>query len=334
MTVRVGEVPLGPAAAAAADLASVESFNVRKLLVLLIPALLLLSACSGTSQDTATPSVLDSVKVTAAAKGKEPKVEFDKPLDIQKQTIKKVTDGDGPVVTAGQTVSIRVVAFNAEDGSTLGETYSADKGEDLDVTDALKKGNKDMYDALVGTKVGSQLAMGAPAVQAQPETGQKASPATLLVFSIESVKDAARPMAQDKVKALEKAGKLPTVKFDSKHKPTITVPKKTDPPKELAVQVLKKGKGAKVTADQTVKANYLGVTWSDGKKFDSSYDKGKAAEFALAQVIKGWTLGLTGQTVGSTVVLSIPSDLAYGDSGSNGQPKGALVFVVDILDAK
>ena len=50
-------------------------------------------------------------------------------------------------------------------------------------------------------------------------------------------------------------------------------------------------------------------------------------------VIPGWDQGLVGVTVGSRVQLDIPSNLAYGDSPSGGQPGGALRFVVDILGA-
>ena len=53
----------------------------------------------------------------------------------------------------------------------------------------------------------------------------------------------------------------------------------------------------------------------------------------LDKVIKGWTQGLTGKTVGSRVLLVIPKDLAYGDAGQ-GDAKGDLVFVVDILGTK
>jgi FKBP-type peptidyl-prolyl cis-trans isomerase len=79
--------------------------------------------------------------------------------------------------------------------------------------------------------------------------------------------------------------------------------------------------------------NYVGVALASGKKFDSSFDRKEPASFALNQVIKGWTQGLAGKTVGSRVLLVIPKDLAYGDSGQ-GDAKGDLVFVVDILGVK
>ncbi len=84
-------------------------------------------------------------------------------------------------------------------------------------------------------------------------------------------------------------------------------------------------------ADQTVTANYTGWVW-DGDKFDSSWDRGEAASFPLTNVVQGWQLGLTGQKVGSKMLLVIPSELGYGEQGSGDSiPGGAtLVFVVDI----
>ena len=82
------------------------------------------------------------------------------------------------------------------------------------------------------------------------------------------------------------------------------------------------------------------MQWADGDNhkagevFDSSYETGQPATFGLGQVITGWTKGLAGQKVGSTVLLTIPASMAYGDDGSTGGPTGTLVFVVDIKSAE
>ena len=77
---------------------------------------------------------------------------------------------------------------------------------------------------------------------------------------------------------------------------------------------------------------YIGAQWSDGTVFDGNYNS-QITPFKLNGVIKGWTQGLKGKKVGSRVELVIPANLAYGDEGKNGSPKGTLVFVVDILAA-
>lgn len=106
---------------------------------------------------------------------------------------------------------------------------------------------------------------------------------------------------------------------------------------KLDVKVLKAGTGKTLTSDSTITVNYFGWT-ADGKIFDSTNKSGTttpADGLSLTQVIAGWQQGLTGQKVGSTVELTIPTDQAYGSSAaSNGQPAGPLKFIVEIISAK
>lgn len=102
---------------------------------------------------------------------------------------------------------------------------------------------------------------------------------------------------------------------------------------KLEVTYLKKANGAKTKASDKISANYFG--WdASGAIFDSTKKKDTDAtpvDFGLTEVIEGWTKGLTGVPVGSTVKLTIPADMAYGskDNG-DGRPVGPLQFVVTI----
>jgi peptidylprolyl isomerase len=114
------------------------------------------------------------------------------------------------------------------------------------------------------------------------------------------------------------------------------VPVKVGPaPTTLVKEDLKVGTGAVVQPNATVKVNYIGVACSTGKIFDSSYKTGQPVEFALNQVIKGWTDGIPGMKVGGQRVLGIPSDQAYGPAGRTGiAPNEALWFVVSVISTK
>ncbi|WP_194422400.1 FKBP-type peptidyl-prolyl cis-trans isomerase [Microbacterium abyssi] len=126
------------------------------------------------------------------------------------------------------------------------------------------------------------------------------------------------------------ASGMPTVVRAPDGRPGIIVPD-SDAPAELEVQTLIKGDGEKVAEDDTLLVNYTGVTWDDREVFDSSWDRG-AATFDMASLIPGFTQGLTGQTVGSQVLIVVPPELGYGEAGTGGVPGNAtLVFVVDIL---
>lgn len=114
------------------------------------------------------------------------------------------------------------------------------------------------------------------------------------------------------------------------------VPVKTGPaPTTLIKEDLKEGTGAEVTPGSTVTVNYVGVTCTTGKVFDSSYGRGQPASFSLDGVIKGWTDGIPGMKVGGRRLLGIPADQAYGAQGSPSGgigPDEPLWFVVDVIE--
>jgi peptidylprolyl isomerase len=103
----------------------------------------------------------------------------------------------------------------------------------------------------------------------------------------------------------------------------------------LNVEKLVTGTGPEVKSGQTISVNYVGVSYTSGEEFDSSWKTGQplSTPIGVGKVIPGWDQGLVGVPVGSRVQLDIPAELAYGTDGANGPP-GPLRFVVDILSAK
>lgn len=100
----------------------------------------------------------------------------------------------------------------------------------------------------------------------------------------------------------------------------------------LAYQVLKRGKGKyTVIESSTVTVHYQAWLASDGAQFDSSIERGTPFTAKLSQVIKGWSEGVQLMRVGERTRFWIPAELAYGNEGMNGQPKGTLIFDVDLI---
>ena len=81
-------------------------------------------------------------------------------------------------------------------------------------------------------------------------------------------------------------------------------------------------------ADDTVVVNYTGWT-TDGKMFDSSVSRGKAATFPLNRVIAGFTEALTMMAPGEKLRAWIPEALAYKGQRD---PKGMLVFDLELIE--
>lgn len=105
----------------------------------------------------------------------------------------------------------------------------------------------------------------------------------------------------------------------------------------LVYETIKPGNGPEAKPNQLVKVHYTG-TLADGKKFDSSRDRGEPFQFVLGkkQVIRGWDEGVAGMLVGERRILTIPPELAYGVKGFAPKipPDATLTFDVELVEVK
>ena len=120
-------------------------------------------------------------------------------------------------------------------------------------------------------------------------------------------------------------------------KPEVTIPA-GEPPVELIIEDIEVGDGAEAVAGQNVEVHYVGVAWSNGQEFDSSWNRNDTFEFGLGrqQVIAGWDQGVAGMKIGGRRRLTIPPHLGYGARGAGGAigPNETLVFVVDLIGTR
>ncbi len=109
-------------------------------------------------------------------------------------------------------------------------------------------------------------------------------------------------------------------------------------PADLEIVDITVGDGDQAQPGQTVVVHYVGVSFSSGKEFDSSWNRNSPFDFRLGarEVIAGWDQGVAGMRVGGRRQLTIPARLAYGDRGAGGaiKPGETLVFVVDLLGVR
>jgi len=123
---------------------------------------------------------------------------------------------------------------------------------------------------------------------------------------------------------------------DLSAKPAVSVDSSAEPPSQLVSEDLVEGGGAEIARGDNADVQYVGVSWSTGHEFDSSWDRG-AQPFSFpvgaGRVIAGWDQGVQGMRAGGRRLLVIPPDMGYGDHGAGGviAPGETLVFVVDAL---
>ncbi|CAM3809387.1 FKBP-type peptidyl-prolyl cis-trans isomerase [Nocardiopsis gilva] len=323
----------------------------RRAAALAVPfsaVLLALSSCASIPEDWKTPAFLrsDSDQMDARLPsvtgkvGEAPKVDFKgkTPPGEQLSGVAKKGSGEGALIRNDDLLQVQIVDYQWT-GKGKAEQKQSSYETGSPVLLKLEEMNDDLRKNLVNQPVGSRVvfvfpgqdpeeakAMGQPS----PEPGDSVS-----IVDVE--KRYGKGDIVEGEQTTDGGDGLPTVPDAGHGTPDITIPEDTDPPKKLKTVDLIEGDGPEVTDEQQVVVQYTGVQWSDGKVFDSTWDKGgKPFTFAVGQgqVIKGWDQGLKGKKVGSRVMLVIPPDLAYGkDAGKRGAPEGTLVFVVDILGA-
>lgn len=103
----------------------------------------------------------------------------------------------------------------------------------------------------------------------------------------------------------------------------------------LGIKIIEKGTGNLPEIGKMVKVHYTGYL-EDGKKFDSSVDRGEPFEFPLGvgRVIKGWDEGVAQLNIGTKAILQIPAELGYGSRGAGGviPPDATLYFEIEVLE--
>ncbi len=293
------------------------------------------SASATEQATTVEPAAVADLPVTVTGEANPavaPEVQITTPLTVEETTREVVVQGSGEEITAQDEVQFAYALYAGSTGELLDSSYGGTDArfELADVTKGIARG-------LVGAHVGDRLAIAiAPGDgfgEAAAQFGKEGVDAdTTFVLVTDVVRLIPDQATGERVDA---PANLPSVDVDEQGVPTGITVSDPAPPADTVAQTLIRGTGPEVTSGMHVKMQYVGATLADGEVFESSWDAGEAFETTIGtgQVIAGWDEGIVGQTVGSRVLLVIPAEDAYGENPTGGQPAGALVFVVDILDA-
>ncbi|WP_030867333.1 FKBP-type peptidyl-prolyl cis-trans isomerase [Streptomyces sp. NRRL S-37] len=312
--------------------------------LLAVPALLLTAACG--SDDDSNGDKTGGVAQVDGKAGEKPEISVPEDGEPSEKTVvETVSEGSGTAIKASDYVRLDWTVEKWGGDQELGGTWAAPaadgKAPHQQSVEQVGKQSRQLppkvLDALKGKKPGSRILVQGTAGELIGEnlnTSSGIAAKDVLIWVVDPV-GAAAVDAKAEVEGEQAAPEegMPEVKAPSQKAATITVPKGAKAPKELEQQVLIKGDGKKVEAGQGLIAQYTGVKWEDGKKFDSSWDHGGATAFQIGTgaVVAGWDQGLVGKNVGDRVLLVIPPSLGYGSNPQSELAKNTLVFVVDIL---
>lgn len=245
----------------------------------------------------------------------EPTISYTPPFDIPTTKSSLVVEGQGDRLVSDEPVLLHYRLESAATGELIDQTFG---GLPKSYVLAPEEMSLELYDALVGTPVGSRVLL----LTTGDETTGTAS--SVLVADVLSTRAEGAPV--------EPREDLPAVVVDGEGVPQVVVPE-GDPPTELEVQTLVRGSGEQITSDSTVVVQYTMVRWSDASVVDSTWDAIGPRSFSLAEAITGWNLGLAEQTVGSRVLLVVPPRAAFGEEPGHDLSGETIVYAVDILAA-
>lgn len=262
--------------------------------------------------------------------GSTPVTAFESPLSADSTQRKVIEVGEGDPAANGDTILFEYALYNGETGDeieTTGFGGTTPASFTIDTESELFVG---ISKALECTVPGSRLTVVLPPAEGFGEEGVPSlqlSGSESLVFVIDVLEIETPP---EPVTPGEWTTGLPEVDL-STTPPTVVLPAE-GAPDELVISVLEQGDGVVVSADSTVLVDYQGTSWETGEIFDQSYGASPAT-FPVSGVIDGFAAGLVGQQVGTTLIVSIPAELAYGtDPGAHPLGGQALLFLVSIIE--
>ncbi len=121
--------------------------------------------------------------------------------------------------------------------------------------------------------------------------------------------------------------------------PTLTLKTKPLTVTATTTKVVTAGTGAKLTKANAIMFNYVLVNGKDGKKVESSFDQGKqpaGMDLSSASLLPGLSKGLSGQSIGSKLLVAIPPADAFGAQGNAQAGFGAtdtVLFYIELVSA-
>ncbi len=247
-------------------------------------------------------------------------------------------EGEGVDIAEGDLVVASYMGQIWRENTAFANSYDSGAPTSFNLDSNIIAG---WVEGLAGKKVGSRVLLVVPPDKAfgeagLPDAGLEPEDTLIFVIDVHATFTSASNVTGEATGDL--GPELPAVVGVADAKPVITIPAGIEAPTQTVMEAVIAGDGEPVEDGDLLVVKYVGLSWSDGSQFDSSWDRDpQVSTFTLDdQVIKGWVEGLTGVNVGSRVLLVIPPASGYGEEGTPDgsiEPNETLVFAVDVLGA-
>lgn len=299
-------------------------------------AAVLASGCGEAEPQTADPNYSVSAK---GAFGAAPAVTIPSADADPALAVRTLIDGSGPRIGASDYLVVKYLDYvwRGADHRLISDNFSSPSVSPLT---QLLPGVKA---ALIGKRAGSRVLAVLPPEEGYGKAGMPAlgiRGSDTLVFVIDVILAVPEGAKAGGAQVFRGDDDLPSVNVSAAAIPTMRIPDAA-PPGALTVRTLFKGNGQRIENGFYILCQYTGVDWRTGKVFDSSRSQEAPLGFtvgrALGQVLPGLNQGLTGQTVGSRVMLILPPDDGYGKinlpPNTGIRSNDTVVFLIDIIGA-
>ncbi len=248
---------------------------------------------------------------------------------------KDLTEGKGCGTDTGSLISIDLVGANGSDGKVFTSTY-----EDAQpIAVSLGSGTliPGLEEKLADMKVGGRRQFIIPPKLGYGSAGnpeQGIGKDETLIFVVDLLAVSNTPVFTDPPETCKPATDIPAG-LEGSGKPTeVKMPDVAPKGEKVNTVDLEEGSGDSVKAGDAVELNYLGISCTSGKQFDSSWDRGETLPATIGQgTIDGFGQGIEGMKVGGLRQIEIPPNLGYGEAGQPPDiaPNDPLVFIIELV---
>jgi peptidylprolyl isomerase len=288
-----------------------------------------------------TVADLASIKVTGAANA-QPTLTYPTPLVATTTVATALITGTGPKVTSGQEVTIDYTGYVGNTGKLFQSSYTTKTTFTFVATTAHVIPG--FVKSVVGFPVGSRVLIAIDPTDGYGKTAQQGIPANSTLLFVVDIHAAQTRLAHAEGAAVAPKAGLPAVTV-VKDIPTAIAKPTGTPPTALTIEPLIAGTGAVLKKGDPAVFQYLLSLWTtdsrDGTAISSSWTAGTPASVpalgasatgSASALIPGLDTALTGQKVGSRILVVIPPALGYPKGNGPIKSTDTTVWCLDIID--